>query len=67
MARNSHSYNTTRAVKTHLQLCSANNEFGPKTFPCRAPKLGNDLPSELLEIGSLLKFKTSVNDFFQKM
>ena len=26
-----------------------------------------DLPSQLLEIESLLKFKTSVNDFFQKM
>ena len=53
--------------KNHLQLSSANNKFGLKTFACRAPKLWNDLPSQLLEIESLLKFKTSVNDFFQKM
>ena len=53
--------------KNHLQLSSANNKFGLKTFACRAPKLWNDLPLQLLEIESLLKFKTSVNDFFQKM
>ena len=64
MARNSHSHNT-RAAKNHLQLSSANNKFGLKTFACRAPKLWNDLSSQLLEIESLLKFKTSVNDFFQ--
>ena len=56
MARNSHSHNTRGAAKNHLQLSSANNKFGL-----------NDLPSQLLEIESLLKFKTSVNDFFQKM
>ena len=67
MARNSHSHNTRGAAKNHLQLSSANNKFGLKTFACRAPKLWNDLPLQLLEIESLLKFKTSVNDFFQKM
>ena len=67
MARNSHSHNTRGAAKNHLQLSSANNKFGLKTFACRAPKLWNDLPSQLLEIESLLKFKTSVNDSFQKM
>ena len=67
MARNSHSHNTRGAAKNHLQLSSANNKFGLKTLACRAPKLWNDLPLQLLEIESLLKFKTSVNDFFQKM
>ena len=67
MARNSNSHNTRGAAKNHLQLSSANNKFGLKTFACRAPKFWNDLPSQLLEIESLLKFKTSVNDFFQKM
>ena len=67
MARNSHSHNTRGAAKNHLQLSSANNKFALKMFACRAPKLWNDLPSQLLEIESLLKFKTSVNDFFQKM
>ena len=43
--------------KNHLQLSSANNKFGLKTFACRAPKLWNDLPLQLLEIESLLKFK----------
>ena len=61
------SHNTRGAAKNHLQLSSANNKFGLKTFACRAPKLWNDLPLQLLEIESLLKFKTSVNDFFQKM
>ena len=59
MARNSHSHNTRGAAKNHLQLSSANNKFGLKTFACRAPKLWNNLPSQLLEIESLLKFKTS--------
>ena len=67
MARNSHSHNTREAAKKHLQISSANNKFRLKTFACRAPKLWNDLPSQLLEIESLLKFKTSVNDFLQKM
>ena len=69
MARNSHSHNTRGAAKNHLQLSSANNKFGlRKRLPVEgAPKLWNDLPSQLLEIESLLKFKTSVNDFFQKM
>ena len=62
MARNSHSHNTRGAAKNHLQLSSANNKFGLKTFACRAPKFWNDLPLELLEIESLLKFKTSVNE-----
>ena len=43
MARNSHSHNTRGAAKNHLQLSSANNKFGLKTFACRAPKLWNDL------------------------
>ena len=35
-----------------------------RTFAYRASKLWNDLPTELLDIKSLLKFKTSVKDFF---
>ena len=66
MARNSHFHNTREAAKKHLQISSA-NKFRLKTFACRAPKLWNDLPSQLLEMESSLKFKTSVNDFFQKM
>ena len=34
MARNSHSHNTRGAAKNHLQLSSANNKFGLKTFAC---------------------------------
>ena len=56
MARNCHSHNRGTA-KNHLQLSSANNKFGLKTFACQAPKFWNDLLSELLEIESLLKFK----------
>ena len=62
MARNSHSHNTSGAAKNHLQLSLANNKFGQKTFACRAPKLWNALPSELLEIQSLL---TGVSVYFQ--
>ena len=49
MARNSHSH-SSRAAKNHLQLSSANNKFGLKTFACWAPKLWNDIRSQLLEI-----------------
>ena len=62
MAKNSHSHNTRRAAKNHLQLHSSNTKFGGKTFASRASKIWNDLPPELLELESLLKFKTSVND-----
>ena len=62
-----HSHNIRRAAKNHLQVSSANNIFRLKTFSCRAPKLWIDLPSELLEIESVLKFITSVNDLFQKI
>ena len=55
MARNRHSDNTREAAKNHLQLSSANNKFGLKTFACRAPKLWNDLPLELLEIAEVTK------------
>ena len=41
-----------------------NTKFGMRTFAYRASKLWNDLPNELLDIKSLLKFKTSVKDFF---
>ena len=60
MARNSYSHNTRGAAKNNLQLSSANNKFELKTFACQDPELWNDLPSELLEIESLLKFKTLI-------
>ena len=41
MARNSHSHNTKTEAKNHLQLSSANNKFGLKTF---APKFWNGSP-----------------------
>ena len=55
MARYSHSHNTRGAAKNHLQLSSANNKFGLKTFACRAPKLWNDLP-----IIIIIKFLTGM-------
>ena len=58
-----HSHNTRGAAKNHFQLSSANNKFGLITFASRAPKLWIDL----FEIESVLKFKTSVNDFIQKI
>ena len=64
MAKNCHSHNTRRAAKNHLQIPSSNTKFGMRTFAYRASKLWNDLPNELLDIKSLLKFKTSVKDFF---
>ena len=64
MAKNCHSHNTKRAAKNHLQIPSSNTKFGMRTFAYRASKLWNDLPNELLDIKSLLKFKTSVKDFF---
>ena len=62
MAKTCHSHNTRRAVKNHLQLPSANTKFGQKTFSYRAAKIWNDLPPQLLDIRSLLKFKTSVRE-----
>ena len=64
MAKNCHSHNTRRAAKNHLQIPSSNTKFGMRTFAYRASKLWNDLPNELLDTKSLLKFKTSVKDFF---
>ena len=64
MAKNCHSHNTRRAAKNHLQIPSSNTKFGMRTFAYRASKLWNDLPNELLDIKSLLKFKTSAKDFF---
>ena len=64
MAKNCHSHNTRRAAKNHLQIPSSNTKFGMRTFAYRASKLWNDLPNELLDIKSLLKFKTSVKNFF---
>ncbi len=64
MAKNSHSHNTRRAANNHLQLPSSNTKFGLRTFAYRATKIWNDLPKELLDIKSLLKFKTSLKDLF---
>ena len=64
MAKNCHSHNTRREAKNHLQIPSSNTKFGMRTFAYRASKLWNDLPNELLDRKSLLKFKTSVKDFF---
>ena len=64
MAKNCHSHNTRRAAGNHLQIPSSNAKFGMRAFAYRASKLWNDLPNELLDIKSLLKFKTSVKGFF---
>ena len=56
MAKNCHSHNTRRAAKNRTK-------FGMRTFAYQASNW-NDLPTELLYIKSLLKFKTSVKDFF---
>ena len=66
MAKNCHSHNTRRAAKNYLQIPSFNTKFGMRTFVYQASKVWNNLPNELLDIQSLLKFKTSVNDFFNK-
>ena len=58
MAKNCHSHNTRRATKNHLQIPSFNTKFGMRAFAYRASKVWN----ELLDIKSLLKFKTPVND-----
>ena len=63
MAKNCHGYNTRRASKNHLQIPSVRTKFGMRTFTYRAPKYWNGLPNDLLDIKSLLKFKSSVKTF----
>ena len=67
MTKNSHTYNTRRASTNQLQIPSANKNFGQMTFTYRAAKLWSGLPLHLLDTWSLLRFKTSANDFFGKL
>ena len=64
LAKNCYSHNTRRASKNHLQIPSSNTKFGMRTFAYRVSKFWNDLPNESLDIKRLLKFKISVNGFF---